>query len=156
MAKKAAATEDLDVVVEEPPDGSKESQETVTVDLEKPDKSQETKPSVEEQLATKIREDLDKLYGSRLESLESRLRHTIREKDQLRSEVTKLSTTPKPIARAKQEPHLSRCERLDPCSQRSVAPLGPALTASLAEASPTPATRAQTPLRRKIPRTKPR
>ena len=43
------------------------------------------------QLATKIREDFDKLYGGRLESVESRLRQALRQNDQLRADMGRLA-----------------------------------------------------------------
>jgi len=49
-----------------------------------------------EKVAAQVREDFDKLYGSRIEALESRLRQSLRQNDQLRSEITKLSQTPPP------------------------------------------------------------
>ena len=48
-------------------------------------------PSESAQLATKIREDFDKLYGGRLESVESRLRQALRQNDQLRADMGRLA-----------------------------------------------------------------
>ena len=78
-----------EVVVED--DAPKD--EIVTI----PPKEEEKAVSEADKLAEKVREDFDKLYGSRLESLESRLRQSLRQNDQLRTDLGKLSTQPKPV-----------------------------------------------------------
>ena len=72
--------------------------EVVVEDDPRPDETVVIAPPVTEkplsesaQLATKIREDFDKLYGGRLESVESRLRQALRQNDQLRADMGRLA-----------------------------------------------------------------
>lgn len=80
-----------------------EVKEVVVEDDTKPEETVEIAPKPEEpkvseadQIAAKVREDFDKLYGSRLESLESRLRQSLRQNDQLKTELGKITIQPKP------------------------------------------------------------
>lgn len=85
------------------PDNADALKEVVIEDDTKPEETvviplkEEQKPATEaDKLAEKVREDFDKLYGGRIESLESRLRQSLRQNDQLRTEMGKLAAQPKP------------------------------------------------------------
>lgn len=82
--------DDPTVVVEEE---KPVAEETVTVET-----TPAGQPTVEETLAAKVKEDFDKLYGSRLESLESRLRQALRQGDQLRTELQKVGQVKSVVA----------------------------------------------------------
>ena len=79
-----------------------EMKEVIVEDDTKPEETvvippkEEKPPSESDKLAERVREDFDKLYGGRLESLESRLRQSLRQNDQLKTELGKITTQPKP------------------------------------------------------------
>src|SRR3990167_3516763 len=63
-----------DVIIED----DTKPEETVVI----PQKEEEKPVSESDKIAEKVREDFDKLYGSRIEALESRLRQSLRQNDQ--------------------------------------------------------------------------
>src|SRR3990167_1518972 len=77
-----------DVIIED----DTKPEETVVI----PQKEEEKPVSESDKIAEKVREDFDKLYGSRIEALESRLRQSLRQNDQLRTDISKQVAQPKP------------------------------------------------------------